>query len=221
MSPDNNWPDPLLNEVFSLLVGARIRNNTIAELEQEHNFEEAASIYLQQLKNEPILENYLGAGMNLARARDYDHALPLLREAIQLDPKGAKTHFTLAVTLFRRAEENLHLHPQTKEDEADFREAANHARMAVSLKPDYANACLIWGASLKHLGRMQEALDPLRKGIACRPEMFNLQITLAEVLFELGNFDEAQRHAEDAQHINSKDPRAAQLLERLRSKKHK
>ena len=72
--------------------------------------------------------------------------------------------------------------------------------------------------ALKHLGQPAEALVPLRQGVACRPEMFDLQLVLGEVLLEVGQVPEAQAHLDNARRLQPNDPYLQGVLERLKKK---
>jgi tetratricopeptide (TPR) repeat protein len=100
-----------------------------------------------------------------------------------------------------------------------LREAADAARLAAERKPDYAAAYLLWGSALMQLGEPEAAVGPLRKGVACRPEMFNLQLALGEALSQTNAVLEAETHLENARKLAPKDPRADQALARLAKKK--
>ena len=252
---DPPWPDPLRDTLARLEVGRRARARMAAMLEQQYKHAEAAQLYLQQLQEQPTLEAYVGAGLNLARLKDYDRALPLLRKAVQLDPDSANSHYPLALVLFGRAERALQatrfsllaattaaasspalgqdpflaasalfpgrieLAPPVGPVKEWFQEAIAHAQRAAELRPDHAEAYLFWGLALKHLGNPAAAVTPLKKGVACRPTSFELQLGLGEVLLETGQAHEAQTHLELAQRLDANDSRVAQALVRLRRMK--
>jgi tetratricopeptide (TPR) repeat protein len=221
LKEDSPWPDPLVEEVLELRVGRRSLEKTIDRLEQSQQFGQAAKLYLGQLKSDPSPQNYIGAGTNLARLRDYDRALPLLREAVQRDGNSALAHYFLALTLFRRAEE-MHLKgAPAGETERDLREAVQHATEATRLKADYAMAYLIWGRALNDLGQKEAAVVPLRLGLACRSDLIDLPITLAEILLDLGQDAEAGKYLEDAGRLEASDPRLEPLRQRLLANKSK
>jgi tetratricopeptide (TPR) repeat protein len=216
---DPPWPDPVLDEAMRLQVGTRGRIRAGEQLEQQKRYAEAAQVYLEMAEKEPSPRACVAAGLNFARIKDYDRALPLLHKAIRLDPESANSHYTLALTQFTRAEREVAEKPGSAKARDWFKEALEHAQRAAELKPDHAGAFLLWGLTLKHLGDLPGALVPLRRGIACRPEHFELQLALGEVLLETGNVPEAREHLENAQRLDSKDPRPRQALERLESNK--
>ncbi len=72
---------------------------------------------------------------------------------------------------------------------------------------------------MKQLGDPAAAVAPLRLGVACRPELFDLQLALGEVLLETGRVQDAETHLENARRLDPNDPRPKQALQRLRQKK--
>jgi Flp pilus assembly protein TadD len=216
---DPPWPDPILDEVAYMRVGRRGRERLAGLLEKQHRYAEAADVYLEQIDKQPNVQAYIGAGMNLARLRNYDRALPLLRNAVRLQPDNAVAHSALALVLFARAEREWHTSPGLPQLKEWFREAVEHARQATQLRPGHAQAYLYWGLSLKYLGEPAAAVEPLRKGVTCAPADFELQYGLGEVLLEVGRLKEAEVHLSNAQRLAPNDPRLLGALKRLRLKK--
>jgi tetratricopeptide (TPR) repeat protein len=196
-------------------VGARARAEEADRLEQSEQFAAAAELYLADVRERPSARAYVGAGANLLRLGRLDEAVPLLREGVGRDPSNAQAHFLLALALFTRAEAEFQRSPGTTRDL--FKEVRDHARRAAELKPDHGRAYLFWGLSLKFLGEPDAAVEPLRKGVACRPEEFELQLALGEALLAAGRAKEAEVHLRNARQIDPKDPRPAKLLERPRA----
>jgi tetratricopeptide (TPR) repeat protein len=216
---DAAWPDPLLDEVFSLQTGHRHFERTLAELERQHQFAEAAEMWLERVREHPTARALVGAGINLARLGDYERAIPLLRQAVALDPASVQAHYTIALAQFSRAEKEWLLAPGSVQGKEWFREVIEHARRAAELKPDHARAYLFWGLAWSYLGRPADAVLPLRQGVTCRPEVFELQLALGEALLEVGQEKEAQTHLANARRLDPKDPRPAQALQRARTKR--
>jgi tetratricopeptide (TPR) repeat protein len=211
------WPDPLVEQIVRLQVGAGARAEEAARLERERRYREAAEVYQRLLKEQPSVRAYVGAGLNLARAGDYGEALPLLREAVGRDPDSPEAHFALALAQFTRAEKARDRSPDAAREW--FREAADQARRAAGLKPDHARAYLIWGVALRYLGEPAAAVAPLRQGVACRPTEVDLQLSLGEVLLDLGRTDEAKTYLDNARQLDPADDRVTRALERLGEKK--
>jgi tetratricopeptide (TPR) repeat protein len=215
---DPPWPDPLLDEVVRLQVGRRGLERRVGILEQQHRYAEAAELYLRQIEEGPTAQAYAGAGINLARLRDYERAMPLLREGIRLDPGSAHARYALALALFARAERESKESPGAPQIKEWFQEALEHARQTTQRRPDHAGAYLVWGLALKHLGDPGAAVEPLAKGVACSPADLELQLGLGEVLLEVGRFKEAEVHLENARRLAPNDPRPANALKRARQK---
>ena len=209
------WPDPLVEQVARLQVASPDRSREVGDLERQGRYQEAADIYLQQIDEDPNnAAAHTGAGLDLFRLGQYDRGFGLLREGAArpgqlrrpLQPGPGPVHLGregLAGEARRRGALN------------GFREAAEQAQRAAELKPDHAQACLLWGMSLKYLGKPAEAVAPLRKGVAARPGSLELSLVLGEALMESGQTTEAETHLENARRIDPNDPRLIRDLERL------
>jgi tetratricopeptide (TPR) repeat protein len=213
---DPPWPDPILDLLVGLQVGRRARERQAAELEKENRYAEAAELWLRELEQRRTSRACIGAGINLARLREYDRALPLLRDGVRLAPDNAHAHYSLALALFTRAEKEWQHAPFSASAKEGFRETIPHARRATELKPDHAMAYLFWGLSLKYLGDPAAAIAPLRLGTACRPELIELQLALGEALLESGQCSEATNYLQNARRLDPNDPRPSAALKRLR-----
>jgi tetratricopeptide (TPR) repeat protein len=218
LSEDQPWPDPMLAELTPHKVGRRVRERTIAELEREGNFADAARAYLRQIDEQPTAAAYVGAAVNLARLQDYDMAQQLLTKAVELEPDSSKIHYTIALVSFTRAEKERAANPGSAAAIPWFRQAVSSGKRATELKPDHAQAYLMWGLALKHLGEAAAAIEPLRKGAACRPDSFDLPLSLGQVLLEAGEKQAAETALKRAQQLRPSDTRPATALEELRGK---
>jgi tetratricopeptide (TPR) repeat protein len=203
------WPDPFLHEVVDLQVGQGGVRARAQRMEEEGRYDEAADLLLELARTQPAARTLTEAGMNFTRAGRIDRALPLLREAVRLAPDSPQARYNLALTLFTQAEKENVRTPGAAEVRAAFEEVVQHASRAAELKPDYGMAYLFWGLSLKHLGRTGAAVEPLRKGVAARPEEFELQLALGEVLVATGRGAEAKTYLDNAARLDPKDPRPA------------
>jgi tetratricopeptide (TPR) repeat protein len=216
--PDLGWPDPFLEAVFTKRVGRAQKMEEVEQLEREQRFEEAAARSLQRAEQEPGNPQHLAtAGRNFARIGQYERAIGLMKQAIQLAPENCVPYFALARTLHQRAEEEWQRSPGSASARLWFTEAAEAAEQATIRKPDHADAILIRGLCLLRTGQAQQAVAVLQKGVLCRPESFELQRTLGEAYLETGQRKEAATHLENARILKSEDPRLAELLKRLES----
>jgi tetratricopeptide (TPR) repeat protein len=213
---DPPWPDPFMELLADFKVGHRYWEKQVESLERQRRFREAADIYFQQIRDKPTSRAYMGAGVNLARMEAYSQALPLLREAIKLEPDNPQAHFNLALAQINRAKKELQQSPDSAEAKDWLQDAVDHARRTVDLKPDHAQAYLYWGVALRHLGEPAKAVEPLRQAVARRPESFELQLNLGEALLDAGQKAEAEIYLQQAHDLSPNDPRPIQHLERLR-----
>lgn len=214
-TPDPPWPDPILDNILDLQAGKRGLQRRIARLEEQGRFADAAQLYLEQLNEARTPEALTGAAVNLARLQDYERAVSLLREAVELGPNDSQAHYTLGLTLFSRAEIELAASPGSTPAREWLREAARHCRRATELKPDFANAYLFWGLSLKLLGDLPAAAEPFRRGLVVEPNHFDLNLGLGQVLLASGNRAEAIRYLEAARRARPDDPRLRAELANL------
>ena len=213
------WPDPLIDLITRLQVGPETRLHDVRDLESQHDHAAAVQFYLRQIEAEPTSQAYIGAGINYARLKDYDHALEYLRKGVRLEPDNAQAHYFLALTQFNRAEKEWQHLPGSEPAKEWLRETVEHARRATELKPDHASAYLFWGLALRYLGESKAAIVQLRKGVLCRPNDFELQFGLGNTLLDTGEDGEAETYLENARKLDPNDPRVHRALERLRQKK--
>ena len=132
---------------------------------------------------------------------------------------GIAGPYGLALGRFRWAEIVWQQAPNRPDLLDAFREAAEHAQKAAEIRPDFGQAYLFWGLSLKYLGKTAEAAGPLKKGVAARPENMQLQRALGEVLMDLGQMKEAEARLENARRLDPNDQGVIQDLEKLHQKK--
>ncbi|MFO0801535.1 MAG: tetratricopeptide repeat protein [Gemmataceae bacterium] len=216
LDPDPPWPDPYLDRVVTLQVGARGLEKRITLLERDGKFEEAAELHLQQAASQRNARNLTGAAVNLARLGRYDEALSQLREAVKLDPADSRARYTLALVAFTKWEKAVDLAADAEGWREGFREVIEQAKKTVELKPDHARAFLFQGLAFKHLNEPQNALAPLQQGVAIEPNNFELHLALGQVKALGGDRAGAKQAFETAASLRPGDPRPGRELERLR-----
>lgn len=74
--------------------------------------------------------------------------------------------------------------------------AAAHFARFVAANPDVVDAWWMWGQSLRRAGRRDEALKRFQSALQRFPAHTNLALSTADLLFEMGRYDQARRHAE-------------------------
>ena len=203
----------------TLAVGIRGRERMIHFLELRHQYYEAIQAWQTELEIERSPKALIGAGVNYVRLGQYERGISFMREALERDPNSPIATFNLALALFTRAEKEAVKNPGSAEARKWFQEIVVHASRTTELKPDHAKGYLFWGLSLKHLGDPKGAVEPFRKGLVARPENFELQLALGQVLAQIGNTNEAETYLKNAQQLDPDDPRPVQELNRLHDKK--
>ena len=133
-------------------------------------------------------------------------------------PHNVQAQYSLALMLFSMAEREWQHAPGSDQAKKWLAEAVEHGRRAAERKPDHARAYLSWGLALKYLGKSADSVPILRKGVACRPEDFELQLALGEALAATGQTEEAETYLENARSLDAKDPRPGEILGRSRPK---
>ncbi len=213
---DPPWPDPFLDRVVTLQVGTRGRDRRFGIMERDGLYQEAAEAYLAAARQTRTSKLLTGAGVNRARLREYDAAVELLREAVELDPTDANARYTLALVLYTQAEKEWVRDPASPDAAKRFREVIVSAKRATELKPDHALAYLFWGLSLKNLGEPKAAIEPLRQALAIRPGEFTAHLTLGQVLAASGDRAGAEASLNAARKLKPGDPRPGQELAKLK-----
>ena len=95
--------------------------------------------------------------------------------------------------------------------------AAEHFARFVAANPDVIDAWWMWGQSLRGAGRREEALTRFQSALRRFPSHTNLALSTADLLFEMGRYDEARRHAELA--LTRDGVLARELLARMELKR--
>lgn len=210
----------------------------------ENDLTHAAMDYREALKREPdttavahktALNNL---GVVLSGLNKHEEAVPILKNAIELDPKNHISHYTLAQSLIALKQ---------------YKEAIEQARIAVELKPDelaahrtLGEAALIGGdlelaiTEFRHIlkgdndddsahqklgealfasGDKEAGLAELRKAIELMPDSVEGRKAYARVLKENGNPEGALEQVTEALKHNTKDPELLQLKEALTTQK--
>jgi tetratricopeptide (TPR) repeat protein len=197
---DAEWDDPYMNESAGWAVTKRSRYAALRELEAAGRFADAAALARQLAEDYP--DDFfprLALGRDLQELGDHRGAEQSLRRALLLAPDGVKVRYELSRVLLVKGEG---LSRQADGDPAPardaFREAAEHARRAVAIQPDFGHAHMTLGVALKHLGERAAALESLRQAVRCNPESALFHYQLGDALADDGQEAEARHHLEQA-----------------------
>ncbi|MFL6210551.1 MAG: tetratricopeptide repeat protein [Pyrinomonadaceae bacterium] len=164
----------------------------------------------------------------LVDREQYETALPLAREAVELMPSSAVAQKNLALILtslgqheeaLSHVREALRLDPNM--DKAHyvlalifsrqhrFAESVRENRAAIRLNPNYAKAYYNLGVSLNDMGRFDEALAAYRNAERLAPEQPVIKYNLGWTLYRLGRVNEARVKWQEV--IKMGDPILAQV----------
>lgn len=117
----------------------------------------------------------------MLRAQRFDDAIPVIRRALELDPKNHK----LYVQLGRSSAALLRFEP-----------ALEYLQKAQSLRPEDAEAYAIEGRIYTTRGEYEKAVAPLTKAVELYPQQVNTLEELAAVYLALGDTEKAISHFE-------------------------
>ncbi|MFL6276113.1 MAG: tetratricopeptide repeat protein [Blastocatellia bacterium] len=134
---------------------ARAHNNLGMFLAERGQYDEALAHFDEACRLNPedaLAKNNLALTLfNQGRVAD---AIPLYREALQRKPDYTDAHFNLGRALFAQG---------------DLEAAKAQFIATTELDPAYAEAFFGWAIMLKKQGRAAEAVEPLRRAVALRP----------------------------------------------------
>jgi tetratricopeptide (TPR) repeat protein len=130
------------------------------------------------------------AGNEYLRAKDWAGAERMYRKALELNPKSAEAHHSLAAVLAAAGRIN---------------EALPHYQKALEIKPDFAEAHANLALALARLRRVDEAVVHFRKALDIEPGNVRAHVGLADVMTARGQIDEAVSHYRKALEIQPND----------------
>jgi tetratricopeptide (TPR) repeat protein len=120
-------------------------------------------------------------------------AVPLLREAIAIDPADPRAHYDLGVAL---------------EHSGDADGAFSEYDAAVRIRPAFVEARDALGTSLRARGRAAEAAEHFAAAVQLSPGSSRAHLNYGVTLWELGRRDEALHEYEEAVRLQPEDSAA-------------
>lgn len=212
---DQEWPDPILEETISCIVG---RESLFVQAEkqlQQGNILQAGRLFEEVIDRYPDESRaYVKLGMLLTENGEYQRAEEVLQAGLRVSPDLVQGHYFLTAAQFFQAERIGVSTPRGKEK---LQEAVRSARKTIALKPDHGFAHVYLGLALKHLGQKAEALAALREAVRCNPEATDPHLHLGQMLWEEGQVKEGLAELElAAKTASPTDKRPQAALERLR-----
>jgi predicted Zn-dependent protease len=128
----------------------------------------------------------------LVRDGKPEEAIPIYERLIRAFPNNPGLLLNLCIAEFKASR---------------YRDAIQHARSALDLKPDLAPASLFLGASYLKLGEQANAVDPLHKALDAMPSDANARLMLAEALLSCKRYEEALTEFRKSCDLKPESPR--------------
>ncbi len=135
--------------------------------------------------------------MKEVEKRRYDAAEPLLRKAIQSDPKFVAPYNDLGVLLMQQRK---------------YLEAEKILRQAIEVDPKSLHSLLNLGITLNHLGKYADAVPRLREALRVEPGLVAAHLHLGIALVETDQFEEAERELTHASKARTEEEILMQQL---------
>jgi tetratricopeptide (TPR) repeat protein len=200
---DLPWPDADVAAILELQGGIQARFIHAENLQAEGHRPEAIREFIAIAADHPGPRSYVAAGIALAEVGDYPEAERYLRACLQIEPDHIQANYFLAVTLFFEAERERE--GKSEMARVHYKECADRARKCLTRKPDHGLAYQFLGHALLRLGDADEAIRQLEQAVACRPEMAEPHLYLAEALVAAGRRDDARKALQAAESITGSD----------------
>ncbi|HEY0872779.1 MAG TPA: protein kinase [Vicinamibacterales bacterium] len=187
--------DGKIDDIFAL------QDKIVYELTQGLNVAlqgtEVAEIERQETRSVEAYENFARGMMNLRQAtrESLERAISAFETAVRHDPEYAKAWTALALTYglkgaFMSMPDMIH-------------KAIELGRRALAIDPELADAHVAIGNGLMNLGRVDEGIEEIRKGIELEPDNGQAHQSLARALWVgKGNFTGAIPEFERAIELN-------------------
>jgi tetratricopeptide (TPR) repeat protein len=218
LPPDHQWANPFTEEVTHLRRGRRALMDQYVVQEAAHEDKAAVHTGTALADQYPSVETQMMLLRALVNAGNYPAAVAVADDILR-DPDGQK--LVTAHSFFGLAQLGLADRAEAEGRKADsdrlLAQAAEQLGESVRLKADHAPGYLFRAKALLRLGRLKEAEEAARAGVACRPEEWEMHLVLADVLTAAGRKDEAVAAAEQAVKLaHPNEPRPKQALEALK-----
>lgn len=168
----------------------------------DKDYDSALVAYQNAARLKPTLRSLYRIGWIYNDFEEYAKALPMLNQAIAIDPTASAVYLEKGYALRRLKQNNeaigalkksIELNEQSSianfelgslySDLSMFNEAVAMLRRAVSLRADYADAYEELGVALRRLGRNADAITALEKSIELDPEDSGGHMGLGDVYF--------------------------------------
>jgi tetratricopeptide (TPR) repeat protein len=194
---DPPWPDPFVEETWSLRVGKQARLARLTVLRQQGRSPEVRALAAKLEDDYPDVYWLVEGRLQMDKG-DLPAAEIALRKAIQLSPDSVDAHFDLGTALFRQN---------------NYRAAAESFRRVTQLEPTYGPAYQNLGRCASALGNRQEAIRAFRVAVDVMPQNAEARRDLGSQLIQEGKVAEAIVQLQQALQLQPGDAKARELLE--------
>jgi tetratricopeptide (TPR) repeat protein len=220
LPPDHHWANPFTAEVADLQRGRRALMKRYVAQEEAHEDRAAVHTATALADEYPSVETQMTLLRALVNAGDYPAAVAVADDILR-DADGRRlvtAHSFLGLARLGLAD-RAEAEGRKAESEKLLAQAAESLAESVRLKPDYAPGHMYRAKALLRLGRLKEAEEAARAGVAVRPEEWEGYLVLADVLAAAGRKADAIAQAEQAVKLaHPNEPRPKQALEALKKK---
>jgi tetratricopeptide (TPR) repeat protein len=143
------------------------------------------------------------------------------RRASELKPEYADAHYNLARLLHAlgestRAALSYDRHGSALQQMGKLEEAIGSYRLAIALKPDFANAYYNMAIASQRLTRLPEAIKAFSRALELKPDFAEAHINLGNAQKSLGHLRDAEQSYSAALALKPGDPVASYNLSTLR-----
>ncbi len=163
--------------------GKEARYQRVDRLGSQGRLQEAAALLREMAGEYSDDRSFIQLGVTLSKLEDFAGAEQALESAAAVAPHSAEARYYLSVALYKEGD-SLLKSGNRDGAAAKFHSAADAARQATELKPDYGLAHLYQGYALERLGRFTEAIDSFRAALRFRPEIVDVELALGEAARE-------------------------------------
>jgi len=192
--------------------------------------------------HESFLDDYsfLRAASEFFKADDFIGAERQCRKSLELNPKSAKAHAILGISLARQDrldEANVHLLEAIRLDPNDyeshyslgqtmtrqkkFDDAIKHFSIVLRLRPDYTQAHGYMGSLFLTIGALEQAEAHLSQALQLDPNYVDAHYNMGQLMLRRNRLDDAISHLTRAVTLKPDDAQAHyKLAEALAQQKH-
>jgi tetratricopeptide (TPR) repeat protein len=218
LPPDRHWENPFAEQVAELQRGRRALMAHYVAQEAAHDDRAAVHTATALADQYPSVESQMMLLRALVNAGEYPAALAVADDILR-DRDGKRmvtAHLFLGLARLGLAEQ-AEADRRKADTDRLLAQAAEAFGESVRLQPNNAPAYFYRAKALLRLGRLPEAEQAARAGVACRPEEWEGYLILADVLAATGRKAEAITAAEQAVKLaHPNEPRPKQALEKLK-----